>query len=84
MTEREWLTCTDPQRLLAFLWQSYPRLSERKPLLFTGGCCWALSPSFPELRGALGVFEKYAERLASAEELRAALQAAWWAAWETL
>ena len=38
MTEAEWLTCTDPMPMLAFL-RTKVRVSDRKVLLFNAACC---------------------------------------------
>jgi hypothetical protein len=39
MKEAEWLTCQEPQPMLAFL---RGQASERKLRLFTVACCWRI------------------------------------------
>src|SRR4051794_13591177 len=73
MTEREWLGCDDPRRLLDAL----GRASDRKLRLFACACCrhvWdrLTGPS----RRLAEAAERYAEGEAPYEELEAA-QAAW-------
>src|SRR5262245_54176396 len=70
MTEEEWLTCADPQRMLMFL---KGNASERKLRLFAVLCYREYLRFRPDL--ARGVFpkwadvtERYAERLATFEE----------------
>lgn len=75
MTEREWLTCTAPLKMLLFL---RGKATDRQLRLFAAACCrsiWALLP--PE-RGphAVEVAERYADGLADADELAAACDAA--------
>jgi hypothetical protein len=68
MTEQQWLACGSPKRMLAFV---APRLSPRKARLFAVACCWRvahLSCSRPVTR-AIEVGERYADGLASKEEL---------------
>src|SRR4051812_42152055 len=68
MTEAEWLSCDDPARALAFLGD---RAGERKPRLFACACCrraWGLLPDARQ-REAVGAAERYADGLATAQEL---------------
>jgi hypothetical protein len=68
MTEQEWLVCTDPEMMLVYL---RGKISERKLRLFACSC-------FANIRllltsslavEAVGVAERFADGLASAEEL---------------
>src|SRR5262249_5415044 len=75
VTPAEWLSCTDPQRMLRFL-QGQAR--DRQLRLFACACCrrvWDLLPG-PGSRAAVLVAERYADGLAGAQELRAAFDAA--------
>jgi hypothetical protein len=75
MTESEWLACTDPLRMLD---QPAARRDERKLRLFACAVCrrlWGLLRD-ERSRRAVEVAERYADGLASAEELaRAAAEA---------
>ncbi len=80
MTESEWLACTEPWRMKEFAWD---RFSERKLRLFGVACCrmiWHLLPD-ERSRRAVEVAERYADGLATEEELEAASNAAG-AVWE--
>jgi hypothetical protein len=72
MTEAEWLACTDPHKMLEHVsgWAS-----DRKLRLFAVGCCRLLWKSFPgesRMRQVVFVSERYADGLATREELKAA------------
>jgi hypothetical protein len=70
MTEAEWLACDDPQPMLVFL---RGIASDRKFRLFACACCrciWHLIG--PAHRPVVEVAERYADRLASEDELHAA------------
>src|SRR5213593_551636 len=75
MTEREWLSCTDPHLMLT---EMPGRVSERKLRLFAAACCrriWHLLPD-PRSRAAVEVVERYADGLAGERDLAAAKAAA--------
>src|SRR5947209_4481346 len=68
MTEAEWLACADPGPMLRFLrWKG----SSRRWRLFACACCrQAWHPLADEgLRTAVELAERYADELASAQEL---------------
>jgi hypothetical protein len=75
MNEAIWLKCDDPKGMLAFL----GRASHRKLRLFAVACCRSIWGLFTEQRSraAVEVAERYADGLASADELRQAEEAAW-------
>jgi hypothetical protein len=78
VTEAEWLACTDPEPMLEYL---RGKASGRKLRLFACACVrriWTLLPT-EECRKAAQVAERYADRLADAEELRAAYTEAYFA-----
>jgi hypothetical protein len=71
MTEQEWLACTDPTPMLAFLGG---RVGRRKFRLFACGCVrlvWHLLRD-PRSRQAVETAERYADGRASRGQLRAA------------
>ena len=71
MTEQDWLECTAPEWLLSFL---HGKASERKLRLFACACCrqaWGLLAD-PRSRNAVEVAERFADGLATREDLRAA------------
>jgi hypothetical protein len=77
MTEQEWLTGESPQKMRGRLEES-GGTSERKLRLFAAACCrrvgrWLLDPC---QHAAVGVLERYADGLATASELYAAVPAA--------
>jgi hypothetical protein len=67
MTEEEWLTCTDPQKMLKSLGDN---ARDRKLRLFACGCCRLIWPLLTDLRSRelLGVTERAADGLADTEE----------------
>ncbi len=75
MTEAEWMACTDP---VAMLKASRSRLRHRKVRLFAVACCRCVLPLLTDQRSrnAVEVAERYADGVASDEELKAAAQAA--------
>jgi hypothetical protein len=82
MTEQEWLACTDPKPMLAFLGGN---VSDRKLRLFACACCRFVSCAFLPTRGvelALTVAEALADRVATPEALAEARSIVPWARWE--
>jgi hypothetical protein len=71
MTEADWLACKDPEALLAFLGG---RAGERKLRLFTAACCRKIWPLLTDERSrrAVETTERYADGLATGEEMDAA------------
>jgi hypothetical protein len=66
MTEQEWLSCADPQKMWEFL---RGKASERKARLFAVACCRNLCHLLAEpLRKVVEVGERYADRHASEGE----------------
>jgi len=80
VNEAEWLACTDPTPMLGFLWG---KASERKRRLFECGCCRRVWRELVDERSrqAVTVAERFADGLATADELESASIAAS-AAWE--
>ncbi|HYT88796.1 MAG TPA: hypothetical protein VEL76_08820 [Gemmataceae bacterium] len=78
MTEAEWLTGTDPQKMLVWL-QVSGAPSDRKLRLFVCACCrriWHLLPD-ERSRKAVEVAERFADTQADAGQLEAARVAVW-------
>jgi hypothetical protein len=78
VTEQEWLTCTDPTQMLAFL-RDGGKLPERKARLFAVACCrraWHLLPD-AAARRAIEAAERFAEGQESLDEPARARQQAW-------
>jgi hypothetical protein len=76
MTEAEWLACTDPEKMLAFL---KGKASDRKLRLFACSCLrwdWGRLED-ARSRKAVEVSERYADGLAGQEELAVARRRAW-------
>jgi len=71
MTEQEWLACHDPQKLLDFVRK---RVSDRKLRLFAVACCRRIDHMFaePQQRESVDAAERYADGLATDQELEAA------------
>jgi hypothetical protein len=86
MTEEQWLRCTDPMAMLAFL-VAKGKASERKVRLFACACRRRVGGLFADERSrvAMEASERYAEGLVSKEDLRASQEGAWaafGAAWD--
>lgn len=80
VTEHQWLTSTDSRRMLHWLrFRAKFKLSARKLRLFACGrahLVWKLL-IYPQVRDAVAVAERHADRLATREELALASEAAW-------
>jgi hypothetical protein len=77
MKEAAWDSCTDPEKMLAFLWAG-GRASDRKLRLFAAACCRQVWPllTHPPGRAAVQVAEQYADGRATTDRLRTARLAA--------
>lgn len=75
MEEQEWLTCTDPRKMLAFL---RSRASDRKLRLFACGFCLRVNEVHEDndCRDTVQVVERFADGLAGPKELEAACHSA--------
>ncbi len=78
MNESEWLSCADPKPMLDFVTE---KVSDRKRRLFACACCRRTQKMMTDARNRMGVdvTEKYADELASNEELAAATETEVWA-----
>src|SRR5262245_50164409 len=79
MTEQEWLTCLEPERMLTFLHERkvisiHGEFGERKLRLFAAACCRRVWPLLRDERSrrAVEVAERHADGLADDRELEAA------------
>jgi hypothetical protein len=74
MTETEWLGCADPEAMLRFL---ADRISLRKQRLFALACARRVAPLWDDARGwlALELAERFADGIASEEDVTAAVNA---------
>jgi hypothetical protein len=79
MTEADWLACADPNLMLSTLLRVWRRPSSRKLRLFTCACCRHV-PALIDAEYSLLVVEtveRYADGLATREELSPVLTRAW-------
>jgi hypothetical protein len=70
MTEEQWLACKNPDTMLDFAWDNQGKISNRKLRLFAMLCCrqvWDLLDV--RSRHAVEIAERYAEGLATPEEM---------------
>jgi len=77
MTEAEWLASNDPEQMLCYF-RVKDRRPSRKFRLYAVACChyiWHLVPD-PRSRMVVEVAERYADALATEEELRRAAESA--------
>jgi hypothetical protein len=80
MTEAEWNSCTDPQKMLEWL-RNQGSLPERKARLFAVACCRRVQYMLDQIGAeAIEVSERYSEGRATAAERDAAENLAWWGA----
>ena len=77
MTEAEWLACTDPEKMMTFLWKS-EKITGRKRRLFGVAVCRRIRHYLTDERSrtAVEVAERYADGEATLEELTVAYDVA--------
>ena len=76
MTEQEWLECTDPRKMLRL--PILDNIGERKLRMFACACCrrmWNLLTD-ERIRAVIEITEKYADRIATQQNLDAAREEA--------
>src|SRR6516162_5253590 len=85
MTEAEWLACTDPRSMLAFL-RGSGKVSDRKLRLFVCACCRHIWHLLTDVRSrkAIEVAERCADGWANPQALLEASDSAWAAAKEMI
>jgi hypothetical protein len=71
MTEQEWLTCLDPEKMLRLI-ANHPNSTERKLRLFTVACYWHDGGTYPLSDAEMDAVENYADGLIGRDELLAA------------
>jgi hypothetical protein len=78
MTEKGWMECTDPWPMVHYLCSQWNKFSHRKLRLFSLACCRRIWHLLTDKRSRLAVEvgERYAEGLATREELSNAREAA--------
>jgi hypothetical protein len=75
VTEAEWLACTDPLEMLAFLF-AHPGYSERKMRLFAVACYWQVAEFHwdePLFDAEVEAVERHADGLIGRDDLLAAI-----------
>jgi hypothetical protein len=73
MKEKDWLVCTDPEKMLKQLAKLKRKLSARKQRLYCVACCRRLWPYLEEVsRRAVEIAERYADGQATLDDLEQA------------